>query len=470
MRWCFVMPLVSWAADAPTISIDGTTVTINNETASSYDSSKTLQVTDAWQTKGFWLPTGTGLEAGKVVKVTSIAFAVPSTGNFVDKIGLAGCVSASAVRTTGGFTTASADKVLFSFEDSECFLRAGSSSQIWFLDSNGAKVATSTVLNFTLGGNSNQYIDNLGWTINSVFHTPVIEVVGEIMAGRRITGAQTAIGNSGSDPLYAFGVTGWLDTANSKTGPVVLVENNDGTASIGVNNANSVNANGQHSTWSKLSGSGTLTSLYTSTVGDKSGTSPVLEVYDSSEFTGSIVTPVSQGPKLSVVFCNSSESDTLKTSYNNLFHHNGGSNPASIYVSAGRTTANNAVVTIPANKTWTANKLLNNGEVVVDGTFTGPVANTGTLTVNGTVTGTISNNGGTVILNEGATVSSFGSQRDFTGFTASVPVKITMTAEEYGKGTVSVTGANGISSITVFAPDGTTEVTTLTPENGEACL
>lgn len=452
-----------WAADAPTITVDGTTVTINNETASTY-ASNDLTINATWQSKGFWLPTGTDLAANKVVKITSIAFAVPSGKNFADKIGLAGCVSASAVRTADGFATAGADKVLFSFKDSNCFLVAGSSTQIWFLDSNGDKVAATTSVGFRTGAQSYQHIDSLVWSGSA----PVIEVVGEIMSGSLITGTQTAIGNTGSDPLYASGVTGWLDTENSKTGPVVLIGNNDGTASIGVNNANSVNETGRHSVWSKLSGSGTLTSLYTSSVGDKSGTSPVLEVYDSSEFTGSIVTPVSQGPKLSVVFCNSDESETLKTSYYNLFYHSGGSNPASIYVSAGRTTANNAVVTIPANKTWTANKLLNNGEVVVDGTFTGPVANTGTLTVNGTVTGTISNNGGTVILNEGATVSSFGSQRDFTGFTASVPVKITMTAEEYGKGSVSVTGAAGISSITVLAPDGTTEVTTLTPENGEA--
>lgn len=471
----------AWAADAPTITVDGTTVTINNETATAYDSTKTLTVNSTWQAKRFWLPTGTGLDSGAMVKVTSIAFAVPSTGNFVDKIGLAGSVSASAVRTAGGFTTANADKVLFSFE--ECYLRAGYGTTLWFLDSNGEKVAATTVINFTVGGDSYQHIDNLVWSGSA----PIIEVVGEIVDGSYLTGAQTAIGNSGTDPLYAAGVTGWLDTSNSKTGPVVLVGNNDGTASIGVNNANSVDGNGRHSTWSKLSGSGTLTSLYTSTVGDKSSTSPVLEVYDSSEFTGSIVTPVNNGPKLSVVFCNAGESATLKTSYYGLFHHNVGSNPASIYVSAGRTTANNAVVTIPANKTWTANKLLNNGEVVVDGTFTGPVANTGTLTVNGTVTGAIANSGtltvngsatgaitgsGTVVVNEGATVSSFGSQRDFTGWTvdSSIPVKITMTAEEYGKGSVSVTGATGISSITVLAPDGTTEAGTITPEAGEGTL
>ncbi len=461
----------AWAADAPTITVDGTTVTINNETSTAYDSSKTLTVNSTWQAKKFWLPTGTGLDSGAMVKVTSIAFAVPSTGNFVDKIGLAGSVSASAVRTTGGFTTANADKVLFSFE--ECYLRAGYGTTLWFLDSNGEKVAATTVINFMVGGNSYQHIDNLGWTISNVFYTPVIEVVGEIVDGSYLTGVQTAIGNSGTDPLYAAGVTGWLDTSNSKTGPVVLVGNNDGTASIGVNNANSVDANGQHSTWSKLSGSGTLTSLYTSDIGVKSSTSPVLEVYDSSEFTGSIITPVDNGPKLSVVFCNADESATLKTSYNGLFRHNSGSNPASIYVSAGRTTANNAVVTIPANKTWTANKLLNNGEVVVDGTFNGPVGNTGSLTVNGTVTGAIVNSGnGTVVVNEGATIASFGSQRDFTGITvdSSVPVKLAMTTEEYGKGSVSVTGANGISSITVLAPDGTTEVGTITPEEGAGTL
>ena len=461
----------AWAADAPTITVDGTTVTINNETATAYNSTKTLTVDSTWQAKRFWLPAGTGLASGAMVKVTSIAFAVPSTGNFVDKIGLAGSVSASAVRTASGFTTANADKVLFSFE--ECYLRAGYGTRLWFLDSNGEKVADTTVINFMLGGNSYQHIDNLGWTISNVFYTPVIEVVGEIVDGSYLTGAQTAIGNSGTDPLYAAGVTGWLDTGNSKTGPVVLIGNNDGTASIGVNNANSVDANGQHSTWSKLSGSGTLTSLYTSTVGNKSSTSPVLEVYDSSEFTGAIITPVNNGPKLSVVFCNADESATLKPYYYDLFRHNTGSNPASIYVSAGRTTANNAVVTIPANKTWTANKLLNNGEVVVDGTFTGPVANKGTLTINGTVTGAIVNSGnGTVVVNEGATIASFGSQRDFAGWMvdSSVAVNVTMTAEEYGKGSVSVTGANGISSITVLAPDGTTTVGTIVPEAGEGTL
>ncbi|MBQ4385399.1 MAG: hypothetical protein II823_05710 [Kiritimatiellae bacterium] len=73
-------------------------------------------------------------------------------------------------------------------------------------------------------------------------------------------------------------------------------------------------------------------------------------------------------------------------------------------------------------------------------------------------------------MNAGATLASLGSVRDFTGFSvnSSVPVKITMTTEEYGKGLLNVTGASGISSITVFAPDGTTVVTTLTPENGAA--
>lgn len=446
----------AWAADAPTITIDGTTVTINNETASSYDSTKTLTVSDSWQTKGFWLPTGTGLSSGTMVKVKSIAFAVPSTGNFVDKIGLVGCVSASAVRTTGGFTTANADKVLFSFEDSQCYLRAGYSSQIWFLDSTGAKVSTSTVLNFTIGAASYQHIDSLVWSGAA----PVVEVVGEIMTGSYITGAQTAIGNSGTDPVYASEVTGWLDTENNKTGPMVLVGSNAGTFSIGVNNGNSVaDASGKHSTWGKLSGSGSLGAVNA----QSTGTYPILEVHDASEFTGSIVL-ANGGPNLSVVFCTAEESDDLKGSYYSWFR-SPGAYVNSLYVSAA------SEVTIPAGKTWQANKLVVEGEATINGTLTGAVVNNGNLTINGTVTGAISNTG-KLVVEAGATISGFGSNRDFDGVyvDSSIPVKITMTAEEYGKGSVSVTGADGISTITVLAPDGTTEVGTITPEEGAGTL
>ena len=62
------------------------------------------------------------------------------------------------------------------------------------------------------------------------------------------------------------------------------------------------------------------------------------------------------------------------------------------------------------------------------------------------------------------------SRRDFTGITES-SWKIVQTAEEYGKGTVSISGATGVAKINVYAPDGTTSVGTITPDaNGDGSL
>ena len=99
-------------------------------------------------------------------------------------------------------------------------------------------------------------------------------------------------------------------------------------------------------------------------------------------------------------------------------------------------------VTIPAGSTWSTVKgIENHGTLIVNGTLSGPVINSGTVTVNA-----------------GATLPSFDTLRDFSGWTVAegVVASITQTAEEYGKGITTVTGAENIAAITVIDPLGDT--------------
>lgn len=376
----------AWAADAATISVSGSTVTIANETATQY-ANKDLTFNSTWQGKTFTLPSGTDLVAGTVVKITSISFAkaTSTSGTMADKLKIDGWVSASATVTASGFVAARADKYTYSFTDSPVYMVAGAGKVVKFLNSDGTE--KNTLMGFCCGANSYQYIQDLKWTVSSVPYVPVIEVVAEIIATQN--GARTSIGNdNSSNPLALCGVTGWLDTANSKNEAIVL-ENGTNDYAVAVNDANSVSeGNEQHSIWKKLSGSGKLTVV--SPGGDKSGTYPVLDIYDASEFTGSIaIGGVNKAPNLGVLFCN--ENETLPETRYQLFRE---SVTSRIYVSAGRTTANNAAVTVPAGKTWSATggiKVM--GELIVSDGATAPSigsGSTGTVAVlsgTGTVKG-----------------------------------------------------------------------------------
>ena len=456
----------AWAADAPTITVNGSTVTIVNTTASAYQD-KSLGMSSTWQSKNFTIPAGTGLASGTILKVSSISLGVSSSySSYVaDKLKIAGCVSSSDSVTSGGFAAASADKHTYSFADSTCLLKVGTGSVIKFLASDGSEI-TSGNLSFRTANNGHQFIDNLVWGGSA----PVIEVVAE-----KVTGYinQTKDGFNTTDTaekLYVSGVTGYLNTPNGLFGNVDELVVVDGEYTFGhkVVNGNSPNSGNPNrgTAFKKLSGTGTITN------GDHgNGPTPVMGVCDTSEFAGSINIG-SATTRLSVLFCTEAEINagietSLGASLYDLFTSE--SNRSRIYVSPGRTTANNAVVTVPAGKTWTAvNGIENRGELVVNGTVSCKIVNSGTLTVNGAATGAITG-AGALNLNAAGSYN-LGARRDFSNVTiaSGVTLSITMTAEEYGKGTVSVTGANGISSITVFATDGTTQVTTLTPENGEA--
>ena len=104
--------------------------------------------------------------------------------------------------------------------------------------------------------------------------------------------------------------------------------------------------------------------------------------------------------------------------------------------------AENQTATVPVGATWsTISGIENAGTLIVNGTLSGPVINSGTVTVNA-----------------GATIPSFDTLRDFSGWTVAegVAVSITQTAEEYGKGITTVTGAENIADITVIDPLGAT--------------
>ena len=260
----------------------------------------------------------------------------------------------------------------------------------------------------------------------------------------------------GTSKVKISGITGYLNSNPIITFNRELVLDDDTYGfAMKLGNGNSPAESGDNvnrcAIFKKLSGDGTFTAGGT-TGGNGAYSWSIIRIIDSSEFTGSINCQVESGAQLGGVIFSVEDEEMPDTMYN-MFS----SNKQRIFVSAGRAAATGNAVTVPAGKTWTAR---------------GGVDVRGDLIVNGTLNAAIVNNTGSITVNPGATVSNQGSKRDFTGITidSSVPVKITMTSEEYGKGSVSVTGANGISSITVLAPDGTTEVGTITPEAGEGSL
>ncbi len=373
--------LGAWAANAPTVTVSGTSVTISNESgAEGWDNATINSMTD-YQGKNFTIPAiGTDLPSGTILKITSVSFAVSTSYKYMpDKLGLSGCTSAQK-DTSGSFTGgAAATKSTYSFANTDCLVKVGTATPIRFLNSDGGEY--SSYMSFRLGANAYQYIESIVWSGKA----PIIEIQAEIVGGKvgvsESTGFETG---SGSGKVYVSGYQNYLNTPGTNEKELVLVDGAYEYA-LRINNANSLqdnDGNGNRRTiFNKVSGSGTLTRTSHS-----NELNPVVEIYDSSEFTGTITTGGGNTTKMNVYFGVEGETfDDPRYLYNLLM----GNNPASICVSADRKTANNNVVIVPEGKTWTASKLLNFGETVVNGTFAGDVVNSGILTINGTVTGAI---------------------------------------------------------------------------------
>lgn len=430
-----------WATDLQ-VTITDNTVVIDNDNAGTFDH-MTFYVNSPVVT----IPASETLPLGTQIELTSIALGKRASGSnntrpeTLSITGTDGTVYTSdAIVESGTFTNAGCTKEVYSFSGKGCVLTVGLSYAMSFKNANGSDFTT---LNGRTAKNSASLFGTTVYNPNYTVWLPVQELKGEIVGSTDftlVTGANTNIKNTDTTkPTYLHNATGWISTDTASSGEIKLVNGPAGYA-LTVNNGNSIGSSTKNRTsvWKKLSGDGLLTTT------NNNWQTPAVKIYDASEFTGSINASAGN-VYLAVIFC--AEEDTFSPSvYEEI-----GSKSGLIYIKPGTS------VTVASGATWTA----------VNG-----IVNKGALTVNGTVASAISNNGGTVTLNAGASVPSFGSQRDFTGFTvdSSVPVKIVMTTEEYGKGSVSVTGANGISSITVLAPDGTTEVGTITPEEGAGAL
>ena len=429
----------AWATDLQ-VTVTESNVVINNDNAGTFDH-MTFNVTNPVLT----IPASETLPLGTKIELTSISFGKRASGNgntrphTLSIIGSNGTTyTSAAISESGTFTNAGCTKQVYSFSGKGCVLTVGLSYAMSFKNSDGS--AFGTLVGRTAKNSQSMF----GTTVYNSSYTvwlPVQELTGTIVGSTSFTlwtGAKTDIYNTDtSKPLYLHDVTGWISTGTQSSGEITLVNGPAGYG-LSVNNANSLADNNKNrvSVWEKLSGDGTLTT------GHNNGQTPAVKIYDASDFTGSI-NASADNVYLTVIFC--SENDTFSP---NVYDEIGGK-LGLIYIKQGTS------VTVAKGATWSARY---------------GIMNKGNLTINGSVASPISNNGGTVTVNEGATLASFGEVRDFTGFTvdSSVEVKIKMTAEEYGKGLLNVTGASGISSITVLAPDGTTVVTTVTPENGVA--
>jgi len=462
-----------WAG-LPTITVSGNDVTISNAAA---DNGYGDVGTNNGGYDTLTIPAATDLTSGTVLRIKSISLAPRSSGTAAPVyVKLAGVDSEAAVTTVNGFSNGSVsrNKLTYVFP-TPCLMKVGTAGNIIFKNSSGEQANVGLAAALTGSVAQDAYLFG---TMKATSGNNRWSVLTEIVA-EKVTGYidQTADGfntTTTCEKMYLSGVTGYLNTVDTfgfgNVDELVVVDG-DYTFGHKIVNGNSPNGTNPNrgTAFKKLSGTGTITN------GDHAnGPTPVVGICDSSEFVGSINIG-SGSTRPTILFCTETEisngiGTSLGASLQSLFSTESGR--SRIYVSPGRTTANNAVVTVPAGKTWTAvNGIENRGELVVNGTVSCKIVNTGTLTVNGEVTGSIANSGsGTVTVNAGATLASFGPTRDFTGVTvdSSVAVKITMTAEEYGKGSLSISGASGISSITVLAPDGTTVVTTLTPEDGAA--
>ncbi len=456
LRWAALAVAIglagsAWAATAPSITVDGANVTVHNDNGTQWDNAG-INTMSSYQDTTFTIPSGTDLAAGTKVLVSTISIGASSSqpGNLPAKLSLTvggtTYVSKTATVTAGGFTSSGKNKHTYSFDGKYCILTVDTAASLKWINEDGSELQGFAA--FGLVKDGHQFITRIKWSTS----VPVTEVTGKIVTVA--TGALTDIYNTDTTPKCLQDATGWISTATASTGEIILLNGSNGYG-LRLTNGNSLRDNSRNtfSVWPKLSGNGTLTT------GDNNWQTPALKIYDASDFTGSI--NASAGNiYLAVIFC--AENDTFSPSvYEEI-----GSKSGLIYIKSGTS------VTVAEGATWTAvNGIVNKGSLTVNGTVASAISNVGgTVTVNGTVASAISNVGGTVTVNAGATLASFGSVRDFTGFAidSSVPVKVTMSEEEYGKGLLSISGASGISSITVLAPDGTTVVTTLTPENGAA--
>lgn len=269
----------------------------------------------------------------------------------------------------------------------------------------------------------------------------------------------------GTSKVKISGITGYLNSNPTITFSRELVLDDDtyGFAmKLGNGNSpgNSDATKDRCAIFKKLSGDGTFTAGG-STGGNGAYSWPVIRIIDSSEFTGTINCQVESGAQLGGVIFSEEDEEMPDTMYN-MFSPN----TQRIFVSAGRMAATGKAVTVPAGKTWVAQ---------------GGVDIRGDLIVNGTLNAAIVNNTGTITVNPGATVPNQGSKRDFTGWIVAdgASVSITQTAEEYGKGVTTVTGAGNVSSITVLDPTGavagtitpatSTTLETAVRTSGKAC-
>ena len=269
----------------------------------------------------------------------------------------------------------------------------------------------------------------------------------------------------GTSKVKISGITGYLNSNPIITFSRELVLDDDTYGfAMKLGNGNSPAESGDNANrcaiFKKLSGDGTFTAGG-STGGNGVYSWPIIRIIDSSEFTGSINCQVESGAQLGGVIFSKEDEEMPDTMYN-MFSPN----TQRIFVSAGRTAATGNAVTVPAGKTWVAR---------------GGVDVRGDLIVNGTLNAAIVNNAGSITVNPGATVSNQGSKRDFTGWIVAdgASVSITQTAEEYGKGVTTVTGAGNVSSITVLDPTGavagtitpatSTTLETAVRTSGKAC-
>ncbi len=477
-----VLGLSTWAANAPTVTVNGTAVTISNESGVENWDNATLGMS-GYSGKSFTIPAATDLAAGTILKVTSVSIARSTSQSYnPPKLNISGVVSDTATVTTGGFTSAGADKITYSFADVNCLVKVGTASQIRFIAAGGEDFTGNFA--FRLGSNAYQFIESIVWSGKA----PIIEIEAEIVEGYVAFEASSGNGwgfesGTGSGKVYLSGYKNYMKTPGSNEKEIVLVDGLYGYA-FDIKDANSMSSQNQNqiTDWAKISGDGTLT-----TATANSSRTPVLLLRDTSDFTGAINATASC--KLTTVLCGTTETFESGAIYNKVFlSYCGG-----FYVTSERSTSNSNVVTVPAGKTWTGTALLNEGETVIDGTFAGPVVNSGngSLTINGTVNGNLENSGGLVTINGTVTgvvknwqhslvatstagALNFGSDiRNFNNCTIdpAVEAKIVLSSEEYGNGAVSVTSATGVSSITVYAPDGTTLLGTITPDaNGDGEL
>ena len=220
----------------------------------------------------------------------------------------------------------------------------------------------------------------LGWTDASAWTGTVWVKNKSGVTGNNnaTTGIQfNTIGNSNSK-VKVSGITGWLEAPVTVNPEVVLDDDTYGFAwkvSDGLSPQNNDDNKNRATTFTKLSGSGTLMT----NDGDGKSAWPVVVVNDGSEFAGSINTGTS-GTCLEVAFLAANET-FAETSYYAYFNNT--SRLRTIYISSGSS------VSIASGKTWSATKgiIVKGSLTLVDSTSTvsGNIMGNGTVVCDGFV-------------------------------------------------------------------------------------